>query len=273
MGLAHTWSFALIVVLTLGCEGGPHFVERELLLGNGGTYELSALNVRDVDDVSVSVSGDAVTAQLTSEPGLLGPRAVVRVEAVAEGVSVVELQRREDARVVDQLSIEVARVEELRVEQVLEADVAYLQEPFGVLVGEPAVLRFIARDERGRVFDQFSLGHADVDPGVVFQELWSDHHFFQGTAAGQVRDVVVPLVEPADIASIRIVLVGDGLVRVAATTSDGLPVSIYVADVDLDGEARQAVGLGVLYRVGPSEPPSGSVVRARWEGLTATHVY
>ncbi|MBK7775445.1 MAG: hypothetical protein IPI43_15165 [Sandaracinaceae bacterium] len=88
-----------------------------------------------------------------------------------------------------------------------------------------------------------------------------------------MRDVVVPLVEPADIASIRIVLVGDGLVRVAATTSDGLPVSIYVADVDLDGEARQAVGLGVLYRVGPSEPPSGSVVRARWEGLTATHVY
>ena len=120
MGLAHTWSFALIVVLTLGCEGGPHFVERELLLGNGGTYELSALNVRDVDDVSVSVSGEAVTAQLTSEPGLLGPRAVVRVEAVAEGVSVVELQRREDARVIDQLSIEVARVEELRVEQVLE---------------------------------------------------------------------------------------------------------------------------------------------------------
>jgi hypothetical protein len=25
--------------------------------------------------------------------------------------------------------------------------------------------------------------------------------------------------------------------------------------------------------VGPSDPPSGSVVRARWQGLTATHVY
>ena len=44
----------------------------------------------------------------------------VLLQEALDTVSVVELQRREDARVIDQLSIEVARVEELRVEQVLE---------------------------------------------------------------------------------------------------------------------------------------------------------
>jgi hypothetical protein len=271
-----------LVVLALGCERGPHFEDSELLLGLDRSYALDVDDIRDVDDVTVHVSGEAVTAHLGTESGWFGSWPVVWVETVGEGVAVVELRRR--TRVLDQLTIEVAPVEELHVEQVLEADVAYQPEPFAVLVGEPAVLRFIARDERGRVFDRFSLAGVDVDPGVTFQELWSGHYFFQGTDSGpsvvavdvgngQVRDVVVQLVEPAAIASIRIVLVGDGLVRVAGTTLDGLPVSISVADVDLDGESRQPVGLGVLYRVGSSDPPSGSVVRARWQGLTATHVY
>ncbi len=111
--VASTVTAVLIVTAALlasGCNRRAHFADDELLVGLGGPYFLTVRDDNDPAALRAVVVGETVTASVLVEEGIFSPYARVRIEAVAEGTSYVQL--RDGGRLLDELSIEVAPVGE-----------------------------------------------------------------------------------------------------------------------------------------------------------------
>lgn len=283
-GRAGVWLAALLLgaACLVGCERprGTHFEDEELLLGLDGRYKLDVRGTSDASAYTVVVLGDSVTAELGSEEGVLSPRVVLYVDAVAEGVSVVELRRHR--RVVDTLTIEIAAVEEIHGELMLDLEQVLLEEPFAMLVGDGGALRIVGMDANGRRFDRFWRELTDVGPGILLTQVWRNVYAFEARAAGAIvvtadvgggrwRQTTLHVLERTDITTLALELQSETSLWVIGRDAEGLRVHLWDAVVEGEGVLRPGYPPGV-YDFDADVAP-GTVVTASWSGMTATYTF
>jgi hypothetical protein len=266
----------------LGCDSsrGARFEDSELLLGLGGTYKLDLTDEGPASDYTVVVRGGSVTASLDTEYEFSTRRVIVWVEAIAEGVSEVQLRRR--GRVLDTLSVEVAAVAEVHGELMLDFTTVLLQEPFALIAGESAILRLAGEDARGRSFDRFYRELDEVDPGVALTQVWRNTYSLEAVAAGEsmvtvevdngrLLDTTIHVLQPEDITAIHVALLGDRSVMAVGTDGEGRQVQLQDVQLEVDGVSLPMFGLGLS--AVDEDTPAGTVLTASWLGHTATHTF